>query len=217
MDERTFWGYFAANNAEILRLTLQHAAMVAVAMSAAAVVGLPLGVLLSRRPRLASPVLGLATAIQTVPSVALLAVLLFAPIIGGIGARPAVTALFLYSLLAIIEGVYAGLRQVDPDLVETGRALGMSEAQLLRLVEMPLALPSVAAGLRLAAVTCVATATVASYVGAGGLGDLIFRGVGRAHNAMVAWGALPAILMSLAAHAGLTALERRLARRVRRT
>ena len=127
------------------------------------------------------------------------------------------TALFLYSLLAIIEGVYAGLRQVDPDLIETGRALGMNDYQLLRLVELPLALPSVAAGLRLAAVTCVATATVASYVGAGGLGDLIFRGVGRAHAAMVAWGALPAILMSLAAHAVLTALERRLARRVRRS
>lgn len=216
MDERTFWGYFAVHYAEIGFLALQHAAMVAVAMSAAAAVGLPLGVLLSRRPRLAGPVLGLATAIQTVPSVALLAVLLFAPVIGGIGARPAVTALFLYSLLAIIEGVHAGLRQVDPDLIETGRALGMSEAQLLRLVELPLALPSVAAGLRLAAVTCVATATVASYVGAGGLGDLIFRGVGRAHDAMVAWGALPAIAMSLAAHAGLTALERRLARRVRR-
>lgn len=216
MDERSFWGYFAAHYPEIGYLALQHAAMVAVAMSAAAGVGLPLGVLLSRRPRLAGPVLGLATAVQTVPSVALLAVLLFAPVIGGIGARPAVTALFLYSLLAIIEGVHAGLRQVDPDLIETGRALGMSESQLLRLVELPLALPSVAAGLRLAAVTCVATATVASYVGAGGLGDLIFRGVGRAHDAMVAWGALPAILMSLAAHAGLTTLERRLARRVRR-
>ncbi|TBR20896.1 ABC transporter permease [bacterium] len=215
MDERTFWGFFLGQRGEILRLTLQHAGMVAVALGAAAAVGLPLGVWLSRRPRWAGPVLWAAAAVQTVPSVALLALLLLAPVIGGIGARPAVAALFLYSLLAILEGVHAGLRQVDPALSDAGRAMGMTEGQLLRLVELPLALPSVAAGLRVAAVTCVATATVASYVGAGGLGDLIFRGVGRANDAMVAWGAVPAIALSLAAHAGLSALERRLARRAR--
>ena len=215
MDERTFWGFFLAQRGEILRLSLEHAAMVAAALGVAAAFGLPLGVWLSRRPRWAGPALWAAAAVQTVPSVALLAVLLLAPVVGGIGARPAVAALFLYSLLAILEGVHAGLRQVDPVLSEAGRAMGMTDAQLLRLVELPLALPSVAAGLRVAAVTCVATATVASYVGAGGLGDLIFRGVGRANDAMVAWGAVPAIAMSLAAHAGLSALERRLARRAR--
>lgn len=216
MAEAGFWGYFAANRAEIGALTLQHAGMVGAALAAAAAVGLPLGVLLARRPRWAGPVLWLATAVQTIPSVALLALLLLAPVVGGIGARPAVTALFLYSLLAILEGTHAGLRQVDPALSDTGRAMGMTEAQLLARVELPLALPAVAAGLRVAAVTCVATATVASYVGAGGLGDLIFRGVGRANDAMVAWGAAPAILMSLAAHGSLSWAEGRLARRARR-
>lgn len=215
MDERTFWGFFLAHRGEILRLSLQHAGMVAAALGGAALVGLPGGVWLARRPRWAGPVLWAAAAVQTVPSVALLAVLLLAPVVGGIGAKPAVAALFLYSLFAVLEGVHAGLRQVDPTLSDAGRAMGMTEWQLLAVVELPLALPAVAAGLRIAAVTCVATATVASYVGAGGLGDLIFRGVGRAHDAMVAWGAVPAILMSLAAHSGLTALERRLARRAR--
>lgn len=216
MDERTFWGFFLAHRADILRLTLQHAAMVAAALAAAAAVGLPAGFWLARRPALSRAALWAAAAVQTVPSVALLAVLMLAPVVGGIGPRPAVAALFLYSLLAVLEGVHAGLRQVDPALTEAGRALGMTERQLLTLVELPLALPSVASGLRVAAVTCVATATVASYVGAGGLGDLIFRGVGRANDAMVAWGAAPAILMSLAAHAGLGAVEARLARRARR-
>ncbi|MDE2292656.1 MAG: ABC transporter permease [Elusimicrobia bacterium] len=216
MDERTFWGFFLTHRPEIWALTLRHAWLVGVSLGAAALVGLPLGVVLDRKPKLAGPVLWTAASIQTIPSVALLALLLLAPVVGGIGARPAVTALFLYSLLAIIEGVYAGLRQVDPALVETGRAMGMTERQLLTFVELPLALPSVAAGLRLAAVMCVATATVAAYVGAGGLGDLIFRGVGRANDAMVAWGAVPAIAMSLFAHGSLTWVEKRLTRRARR-
>ncbi len=215
MDERTFWGFFLSHRGEIGGLAMQHAAMVCVALAGAAAAGIPLGILLSRRPRLAPLVLGLAAAAQTVPSVALLALLLLAPVIGGIGARPAVAALFLYSVLAVLENTVAGLRSVDPDLVDAGRGMGMTEGELLRLVELPLALPVIAAGLRLSAVSCVATATVASYVGAGGLGDLIFRGVGRANDAMVAWGALPAILMSLGAHAGLSWVERRLARRAR--
>lgn len=205
-----FWAFFLDHKAEIARLTLQHLGMVGLAMGLGVLVGLPLGLWLTRRRAFAPYVLGAAATLQTIPSVALLGLLMLAPLIGGIGARPAVAALFLYSLLAILENAYAGVRQVAPELVEAGRGMGMTDWQVLHMIELPQSLAVIVAGVRISAVVCVATATVASYIGAGGLGDLIFRGVGRANPAMVAWGAVPAILMSLAAHWALSRLERRL-------
>lgn len=199
---------------EILRLTLEHLALSGAALGLALAAGAPLGVLLSRRRALAPWVLGAAATVQTVPSPALLGLLMAVPLVGGIGWRPAVTALFLYSLMTVVESVYAGLDSVDPATVDAGRGLGMTEPQLLAHVELPQALPVLIAGLRISAVWCLGTATVASYIGAGGLGDLIFRGVGRGNAHMVAWGALPVTVMAVVLHLGLTALERRLRRRL---
>jgi osmoprotectant transport system permease protein len=204
--------FFLEDRAEILRLTLQHLQLTGASLGLALLVGLPLGVFLSRRRRLAPWVLGAAATIQTVPSVALLGLLLLMPLVGGIGAKPAIAALFLYALMTILESVYAGLISVSPTLVDTGRGLGMTELELLRFVELPQALPMLVAGLRMSTVLVIGTATVAAYIGAGGLGDLIFRGVSRSNPEMIAWGAIPATLLAVAAHLGLTALERRLAR-----
>jgi osmoprotectant transport system permease protein len=205
-----FFEYFAANKAEILKLTVEHCAMVGAAMGLGVLVGVPLGVLLTRRKRLAPLILGTATTLQTIPSVALLGLLMLMPLVGGIGVKPAITALFLYSLLAIVENTYAGIEQVHRPTVDAGRGMGMTDGQILYYIEIPQALPIIVAGVRISAVVCVATATIASYIGAGGLGDLIFRGVGRANNAMVAWGALPAIGLSLVVHKLLSWLEGRL-------
>ena len=203
-----FWAYFAANKAEIARLSFEHCAMVGAAMALGVLVGVPLGILLTRKKKLAPLILGTATTLQTIPSVALLGLLMLLPVIGGIGVKPAITALFLYSLLAIIENTYAGIGQAHAPTIDAGRGMGMTDGQILYFIELPQALPIIVAGIRISAVVCVATATIASYIGAGGLGDLIFRGVGRANNAMVAWGALPAIALSLAVHQALSALER---------
>lgn len=205
-----FWQFFAEHAGEILSLSFRHGGMVCAAMMLGIVFGVPLGIVLTRRPKFAPAVLGAAAALQTVPSVALLGLLMLLPIVGGIGPRPAVAALFLYSLLAIVENTHSGIRQVDASVLDSGRGMGMTDMQLLTLIELPQALPLIVAGIRISAVVCVATATVASYIGAGGLGDLIFRGVGRGNGAMVAWGAVPAIAMSLAAHQALALLERRL-------
>ena len=206
---RTFWGYFAQKKKGIYRLSLQHFAMVSGAMILGVLFGVPLGILLTRCKALSPYIMGVTTTLQTIPSVALLGLLMLLPVVGGIGLRPAVTALFLYSLLAIVENTYVGISQVDGNIIDAGRGMGMTDMQILRLIELPQALPVIIAGVRISAVICVATATIASYIGAGGLGDLIFRGVARANNAMVAWGAVPAILMSLAIHRLLSVLERR--------
>ncbi len=206
----TFVSYFTGNQGEILKLTLEHCGMVGAAMTLGILVGVPLGILLTRKKHLAPLILGVTTTLQTIPSVALLAILMLLPLIGGIGVKPAITALFLYSLLAIVENTYAGIEQVHRPTVEAGRGMGMTDTQILTFIEIPQALPIIVAGVRISAVVCVATATIASYIGAGGLGDLIFRGVGRANNAMVAWGAIPAIGMSLTVHTALTLFERRL-------
>ena len=142
--------FFMSDRAEILRLTYQHLFLTGVSLGLALLVGVPLGVLLTRRRRLAPWFLGATATIQTVPSVALLGLLLLLPVVGGIGVKPAITALFLYALMTILESVYAGIISVSPALVDVGRGLGMTQLELLRYVEMPQALPVLVAGLRAA-------------------------------------------------------------------
>lgn len=209
-SSRAFWEYFAQQKGEILRLTIEHLGMVGAAMLFGVLLGVPLGILMTRNKKLAPFIMGSVTTLQTIPSVALLGLLMLLPLVGGIGVKPAVTALFLYSLLAIVENTYVGIKQVDPVVIDSGRGMGMTDLQVLRMIELPQALPVIVAGIRISTVICVATATIASYIGAGGLGDLIFRGVGRANRAMIAWGAIPAIAMSLGAHWLLSRMERRL-------
>jgi osmoprotectant transport system permease protein len=169
----------------------------------------PLGILLTRRPRLRPPVLGLANVFQTIPSLALFGFLIPLPFIGGVGARTAIVALVLYALLPIIRNTYAGIQSIDPAIREAGRGMGMTDRQLLLMVEVPLAFGVILAGVRVATVIGVGVATIAAAIGAGGLGVFIFRGVAMVDNTLILAGALPAALIALAADFLLGRLERR--------
>jgi osmoprotectant transport system permease protein len=199
---------------EILQRCGEHLLMVALAVAIALLIALPLRVLMQGRPRLAQLVLGLANAVQTIPSLAIFGLLLTVPVLGGIGPTPAVLALVLYALLPLLRGLVTGLNQVPSGLKEAGRALGLSRGQVLRHVEFPLALPSLMAGLRVATVISVGVATIGAAIGAGGLGVFIFRGIATVNNSLLLAGALPAAAIALVADGALGALENRLSRRV---
>lgn len=205
-----FWEFVISNRAEMLRLTLQHLGLVAASSGLAIAVGVPLGVVLTRRPRLRRPILGAANVFQTIPSLALFGFLIPLPLIGGIGARTAIVALVVYALLPIIRNTYTGIQGVDPAVREAARGLGMTDRQCLRLVELPLAMPVILAGIRVATVIGVGIATIAAAIGAGGLGVFIFRGVALVDNAVILAGAVPAALMALALDGVLHLIEWRL-------
>jgi osmoprotectant transport system permease protein len=204
--------FYARNSGEALGLLLQHLLLVGVSTLVAAAVGMPLGVALTRRPRWRTPVLGLANVFQTIPSLALFGFLIPLPFLGGIGARTAIVALVLYALLPIVRNTYTGIAGVDAAVREAGLGMGMTDGELLRLVELPLAAPVILAGVRIATVVGVGTATIAAAIGAGGLGVYIFRGVATVNDTLILAGALPAALLALAADAGLGLVERRLRR-----
>jgi osmoprotectant transport system permease protein len=195
---------------EIGRLTFEHLWLTLFAMGLAAGVGLPVGILLTRKPRLAKPVIGLANVIQTIPSLALFGLLLPVPWLGENAARLAILALTGYALLPILRNTYAGIESVDPALIDISNAIGMSNVQRLLKVELPLSASVILAGLRTATVTCVGVATIAAAIGAGGLGELIFRGVASVDNGLVLAGAIPAALLALAADTGLGWVEKKL-------
>ena len=200
--------FWASHRAEFGALLLQHLFLVAVSTAVAVAIGLPLGVLAARRPRLGAPMVWLVNAAQTVPSLAMFGFLLPLPLIGGLGARVAITVLIVYALLPIVRTTIAGIRSVDPALVEAGTALGMTPRQLLRQVQLPLALPSIVAGIRVAAVIGVGTATIAAAVGAGGLGEYIFRGLSMVDPTVILAGAIPSAVLALSLDGGLTLAER---------
>lgn len=207
-----FGSFFWVRRAEILALTGEHLVLVLVSTLLAVAVGVPLGIALTRRPRLARPVLGFANVVQTIPSLALFGFLIPLPLIGGIGARTAIAALVVYALLPILRNTYTGILSVDPAVIESATGLGMTPGQRLRQVELPLALPVVLAGVRIATVISIGLATIAAAIGAGGLGVLIYRGVAIVDHRLILAGAVPAALLALAADAGLGLVERRLAR-----
>lgn len=201
-----FLDFVAGNWREMLWLAGEHLLLVCASIAAAAAVGLPLGVILTRRPALKRPVLGLANVLQTVPSIALFGLLIPLPWIGGIGARTAIIALVLYALLPIIRNTMTGIEGVDRHVREAAVAMGMTDGQVLRQVELPLALEVIFSGVRVAAVISVGVATIAAAIGAGGLGTYIFRGLRMYDNVLIVVGALPAALMALAADFGFGAL-----------
>jgi osmoprotectant transport system permease protein len=203
--------FLARNRVEFLTLVFEHLILVGISTGIAILIGVPLGILLTRRPRISPPVLGLANIFQTIPSLALFGLLIPMPFIGGIGARTAIVALVLYALLPIIRNTYAGIQGVDPAVREAGRGMGMTDRQLLFMVEMPLSFGVILAGIRVAAVIGVGVATIAAAIGAGGLGVFIFRGVAMVDNTLILAGALPAALIALAADFALGRLERRFA------
>jgi osmoprotectant transport system permease protein len=201
--------FFWERRAEIAALTAQHLALVLASTLSAVAIGVPLGIALTRRPRLARPVLGFAGVVQTIPSLALFGFLIPLPFLGGIGARTAIVALGLYSLLPILRNTHAGIRSVDPAVAEAAAGLGMTDGERLRLVELPLAFPVVLAGVRIAVVVGIGLATIAAAIGAGGLGVLIYRGVATVDHRLILAGALPAALLALAFDFGLGRMERR--------
>ena len=200
---------------EIARLTFEHLWLTVFAMLIAVGIGLPVGVLLTRKRRWAVPVIGFANVVQTIPSLALFGLLLPVPWLGENAARLAIIALTGYALLPILRNTYVGIGDVDAALVDVSNAMGMSGVQRLFKVELPLASSVILAGIRTATVTCVGVATIAAAIGAGGLGELIFRGVASVDNGLVLAGAVPAALLALVADALLGWLERRV--RVRLT
>lgn len=197
----------------LLRLTGEHLLIVVIAVTIAIAAGVPLGTLAYRRRNTGAIALRITDAVQTIPSLAMFGFLIPLPFIGGIGVRPAIVALVLYSLLPIVRSTLVGLQRVDPHVREAATAMGMTGRQLLWQIELPLATPAIVAGIRIAAVTAIGVATIAAAVGGGGLGTLIFRGVAMVDTRLILSGALPAALLALAADAVLTQVERRLARR----
>ena len=187
-----------------------HVLLVAAAVGCATTIGVPLGILLTRRPHLRTVILGGAGVVQTIPSLALFGLLIPLPLVGGIGPRTAMVALMLYALLPILRNTVAGIEGIDPAVREAGRGMGMTDGQLLRLVELPLATGVIVAGIRVATVAGIGLATIAAAIGAGGLGTFIFRGVAMLDNTTILKGALPAAGLALLADFGLSALERRM-------
>lgn len=202
--------YFAAHRMEILELTLQHLWLVGISMLLAIAAGVPLGILVSRRPGLNKLILGGANVVETIPSLALFGFLLPAPWLGARADRLAIFALALYALLPIIRNTYTGITGVDPSVREAARGMGMTGAQLLFQVELPLASGVILAGIRVATVLTVGIATIAAAVGSGGLGEFIFRGLAMVDNRVILAGAIPAAVMALVADVALGALEHRL-------
>jgi osmoprotectant transport system permease protein len=195
---------------EILGQTLAHAGLVLTALTAACLAGIPAGIALSRRPAARAWALSLANVAQTVPSLALFGFLIPLPLVGGIGRRTAIVALVLYALLPILRNTLTGLLGVDASVVESAVAMGMTPRQRLFRVELPLAAPTILAGVRTAAVQTVGTATIAAAIGAGGLGVFIFRGLASVDTRQILAGAVPAALLALLADGGLGWVERRL-------
>jgi len=206
------WHFMAQNRMEVLDLTLEHLWLVGISILIAVAVGVPLGILITRHPGLNKPILGLANVIQSIPSLALFGFLLPAPWIGERADRLAILALTLYALLPLIRNTYVGIMGVDRAVIEAGRGMGMTDRQLLLQVELPLALGVIIAGIRVAAVICVGLATIAAAIGAGGLGEYIFRGLAMVNNTVILAGAVPAALLALLADFSLGVVEKRLRR-----
>jgi osmoprotectant transport system permease protein len=205
--------FWHAHLTELGALVVQHVVLVVVATGLAGAIGIPLGILAARRPHLGRPAATLAGLVQTVPSLALFGFLLPLPFVGGVGTRTALVALTLYAVLPILRGTLNGLSGIDPPLIEAAHAMGLTDRQRLRHVELPLALPSILTGVRVAAVIGVGTATIAAAIGAGGLGEYIFRGLSMVDATVILAGAVPAAALAFVADGLLAWLERAVRRR----
>jgi osmoprotectant transport system permease protein len=202
--------FFGTHQREILEATLEHVSLAGISLAIAVAIGVPLGMLIVHRPRLRGVALGAANVFQTIPSLALFGFLIPIPYLGGIGRRTAIVALVLYALLPILRNTFVGLTEIDPAVLESAEAMGMTTWQILWRVRLPLALSVILAGVRTATVITIGVATIAAAIGAGGLGTFIFRGVAMVSNAVILAGAIPAAVLALIADGLLGAVERRL-------
>jgi osmoprotectant transport system permease protein len=204
--------FLSQNYTEVLRHSLDHCILAGTAVLAGTLIGVPLGLAGTRSPRLGRAIIGFSNIVQTIPSLALFGFLIPVPVVGGVGRTTAIVALSLYSLLPIVKNTYTGIKSVDQGVRESGRGMGMTDRQLLFMVELPLALGMIMAGIRIAAVISIGVATIAAAIGAGGLGVFIFRGVSMVDNAMILAGAVPAAFIALLVDFVLSRVEKRLAR-----
>lgn len=207
-----FLDVLANYQGELIRSTGQHLALVAIAIAIAALIGIPAGIWLTRQPAAQRWVLGAANTLQTIPSLALFGFLIPIPLLGGIGPRPAIIALVAYALLPIVRNAYTGISEVDPAARQAAVAMGLTDGQLLRLIELPLAARTILAGIRVATVNAIGLATIAALIGAGGLGDFIFLGIQTVNTNLLLLGAVPAAILALLADFALGLLEKRITR-----
>lgn len=189
-----FASFLFERRQQMLSLIMEHIELTIFAVIMAIIVGIPLGILITRYKKLSAPVIGFANVVQAVPSLALLGFLI--PVLG-IGSKPAILMVFLYSLLPIIKNTLTGLDNINPDVIEAAKGIGMTNGQILRIVQIPLALPIIMSGIRISAVTAVGLMTIAAFIGAGGLGYMVFSGVQTVNNNMILAGAIPACLLAL--------------------
>lgn len=205
-----FFSFLNQYASEILNKSAEHLVLVTIAMTVAIAIGIPLGILITRKPRFAPAILGIANALQTIPSLAIFGFLISVPFLGGIGKTPAIVALTVYALLPLIRNTYIGIQNIDPAIREAGKGMGMTDWQLLVQVELPLASSVILAGIRVATVISVGIATIAAAIGGGGLGVFIFRGISTVNNQLILAGAIPAALIALGADFGLGLIEKQL-------
>jgi osmoprotectant transport system permease protein len=189
-----FIEFFAYRKGEVLEALLRHMQITGMAVGFAILIGVPLGILITKKKNLANLVINVTNTFQTLPSLALFGLII--PILG-IGLVPSVFVLFLYALLPIIKNTYIGINSVDPASIEAGRGMGMKKSQILTMVEIPLALPVIMGGIRISTVINIGTATIAALIGAGGLGDFIFKGISMNSNNMILTGAVPTALLAI--------------------
>ena len=206
----TAWRFFIEHREEILSATLDHVWLVLIAMLIAIAISVPMGMFIVYHKALRTLALGIASVLQTIPSLALFGFLIPIPFIGGIGKRTAIVALVLYALLPILRNTYVGLTSIDPAILESAEAMGMTRGQIMLRVRFPLALSVILAGIRTATVLTIGVATIAAAIGAGGLGSFIFRGVAMVNDALLLAGAIPAALLAILADFLLGLIERRL-------
>ncbi|HPB79195.1 MAG: ABC transporter permease [Tissierellia bacterium] len=199
--------YVQNNMNNIIRLTIEHLQITGISIITAIVIGVPLGIIVTRYKRLADPILATANIFQTIPSIAFFGILI--PFMG-IGKETAILVLFLYALLPIIKNTYTGINEVSPSLIDAGRGMGMTNFQILRMVELPQSLAVIMAGVRIATVINIGSATIAAYIGAGGLGELIFKGIQMYRNDMILVGAILAALLAVVADKLLGYVEHKL-------
>jgi len=203
-----FIRFFGSHRTEILTLTVEHLWLVGISVAFAVGVGVPLGIVITRSPKLRAPVLGVVNMIQVIPSLALFGFLLPLPWLGERADRLAIVALTLYALLPIVRNTYTGITTIDPAVREAARGMGLTSMDMLWRVELPLATGVILAGIRVALVITIGVATIAAAIGAGGLGEFIFRGLAMVDNRVILAGAVPAGAMALAADLGLGRIEK---------
>lgn len=199
--------YVIENSAFILDKTIEHISLAGTAVMLACSIGVPIGFMIANNTKLAKNVMNIANVIQTIPSLALFA---FAMPLFGIGAKPAIFALFLYALLPIIKNTLLGIHNVDPSIIEAARGMGMSKIQIMFKVQVPLAIAVIMGGVRIATVTGIGIATIAALIGAGGLGSLIYAGIGMGNNEMILTGAISSAMLALFADFILGFVEKKL-------